>query len=391
MKKIAMYSTSELFGTRITGGLKRFLELYQGLLENGYDVDLYSSDSQEVLNKNNINGYSLNKTGRTKRVFIPSELKIMINNMKTIKRVKSSDYDKVIVFDVPTAFSLSVMNVKNIQLFIRQDLIEYKKISLNSRIRYKFLLKAYLGILLIIERLCLLKAQKVIVQCEYDLNELVNRHILIKKKILSKIRIQINNVNPTWIVSNSKKSEQFEMFDETCCNITFIGDFSDERKGQRVLIDAARLLINENVKFRLNVLGDGKKLESYRTECKELDNILFYGRVKNPIGIIKHSDLVIVPSLADSCPNTIMEALYNEVPVIGALSGGIPEILINSNALFIPTPTDLANKILEVMKKNNLAELKRTQQEIKLGLSFDWADKIITHLEIRGPYSECYL
>lgn len=384
--RIAMYSTSKLFGTRITGGLKRFLELYYGLSERGYIVDLYSSDSKEVLKRNNINGYSLNNINDTNRVLIPAELRIMFKNIKVIKRIKKIKYDRIIVFDVPTAFSLSVMNVKNIQLFIRQDLIGYKYISMKDRIKNKLFLAQYLRVLSFIERICLTKADKIIVQCKYDLNKLIARHNKLKNIILAKTRIQINNVNPSWIVNNSIDFEKSVEKNNDIFTIIFIGDFSSERKGQRILIDAIKLLPNNS--FQLNIIGDGRQLESYIKECKEYNNIIFYGRVNNPIRIVKASDLVVVPSLADSCPNTVMEALYNEVPVIGAITGGIPEILINDNSLFQLNPTNLAKKIQELMNKESLYKLKNLQKEIKEKLSFDWVGAVIAHLEIRGLTNE---
>lgn len=288
--RIAMYSTSKLFGTRITGGLKRFLELYYGLFERGYIVDLYSSDSQEVLNQNNINGYSLNKINDTNRVLIPAELRIMFKNIKVIKRIKKIKYDKIIVFDVPTAFSLSVMNVKNIQLFIRQDLIGYKYISMKDRIKNKLFLAQYLRVLSFIERICLTKADKIVVQCKYDLNKLIARHNKQEKIILAKTRIQINNVNPSWIMNNSTDFEKSVEKNNDLFTITFIGDFSSERKGQRILIDAIKLLPGNS--FQLNIIGGGRQLESYIKECKEYNNIIFYGRVNNPIRIVKASDYI---------------------------------------------------------------------------------------------------
>ena len=58
------------------------------------------------------------------------------------------------------------------------------------------------------------------------------------------------------------------------------------------------------------------------------------GRLDNPMPVIRNSKLMIVPSCVDSCPNTVMEPLYNYVPVIGANKSGIPEILNNPERVF---------------------------------------------------------
>ena len=382
--KIAMYSTSELFGTRVTGGLKRFLELYYGLIENGYDVDLYSLDSQESLKRNNIKGYSLNKIGGAKKVFIPEELKIMYKNIGILRTIKEKRYSKVIIFDVPTAFSLTIMGIKNIQLFIRQDLIGYKRISLQNRVSNEYFIKFYLKILKIIEYLCLIRAEKIIVQCEYDLNLLTKRHKTIKNKIYERTRVQINNVNPKWIQASSLDNDNrsTNLIDKNKFVIAFIGDFSNDRKGQRLFLDAMKSLINRKINVAAILMGDGKQLDDYVSECKPYNDIKFLGRVSNPDRIIKYCDLVVAPSLADSCPNTIMESLYNEVPVIGAATGGIPEILLNPDYLFDPKPKDLEERIIMLLNPQAKEKIQNEQKSRKAELSFNWAEKIISILEI---------
>ena len=94
--------------------------------------------------------------------------------------------------------------------------------------------------------------------------------------------------------------------------------------------------------------------------------------------ILKQCDLLVVPSLADSCPNTVMEALYNEVPVIGSNAGGIPEILLHENALFELNVCSLKERILSYKDNNKaLHELKEQQKHRKDELTFDWAARII--------------
>src|SRR5690554_233569 len=128
MHKVAMYSTSKLFHNSVTGGLKRFLELYYELKYQGINIDLYCLDDPYTLKMNNIEGFSLKTTQESKIIFIPTELKIFFKNIGIIKKIKKEKYDMVIVFDVPTAIGLCFVGITNIQLFLRQDLIEYRKI-----------------------------------------------------------------------------------------------------------------------------------------------------------------------------------------------------------------------------------------------------------------------
>ena len=189
-----MYTNDKIYTTsRMTGGLKRFKMLYESLLQKGFDVTLYCGENNDTLKKYNPNAISINRD--EKKVFLFPSITIFLRNRKILKEIRKKKYDDVIVFDVPTAVGLCINRIKNINLFLRQDLIEYRKIILNDQHKnwlYKWI---YLKFMLLCEYICCKNAKKIIIQCEYDLNNLINRHKFIRNKIKSKSYIQINNVN----------------------------------------------------------------------------------------------------------------------------------------------------------------------------------------------------
>ena len=85
-----------------------------------------------------------------------------------------------------------------------------------------------------------------------------------------------------------------------------------------------------------------------------------------------NSALLVVPSYADSCPNTVMEGLFYNVPVIGSNRGGIPEILMNREWLFEPNAESLKLKIEDVINNDNLKILKEKQLIRSKELTCDW-------------------
>lgn len=382
MSKILMYTTNKIYtANRITGGIKRFNMLYDSLIENNYNVDLYCGESQDDLEKYNKNAYSINTRTTNKKIF-PS-IEIMFKNLKLLKKLKKNNYDYVIVFDVPTAISLSILKFKNIYLFLRQDLIEYRKISLASKKKNIIYKTIYLKFMNFCEFVCLNNAKKLLVQCNYDLNNLIKRHRFIRKKIKNKAVIQINNVNAPWIVENSKV-DSFSPKTDSDFKIGFIGDFSNPRKGHEIMLESLKLLNDEKISFSAFIIGDGKELELYKKKFANCSNINFLGRLSNPMSVLKNMDLMVVPSLADSCPNTILESLYNDVLVIGSDRGGIPEILTNKDSLFILNKNDLFNKIKKIYFDLNFREkMLKEQNKRKKQLTFDWGKKIIDLLSWR--------
>ncbi|TCO78827.1 glycosyltransferase [Marinisporobacter balticus] len=102
-------------------------------------------------------------------------------------------------------------------------------------------------------------------------------------------------------------------------------------KGQWHLIRAFKKINNYNKEFKLIILGSGE-LESYLRELiKNLEleqNICLLGFKNNPYKYIYNSDLFILPSLSEGFPNTLVEAVACDVPVVSSdCKSGPREIL----------------------------------------------------------------
>lgn len=380
MKKILMYSTGELLGNNLTGGMKRFIELYKCLIKEKYDIDLCCADSKEKLNNYRIiSKYQLIQK-KSKNFFIPSGLLMFLKNIKTLISIKNYKYDKIIVFDIAQSFYLVLLKVKNINLLLRQDFIGYRKIMIEEGIKSNFLQYIYLNMLLLCERYTLKNVTKIILQCEYDRKELIKRHPKLKDKIMKISYIQINNINTEWIIEKSKKDLNIQNHTRNLDNFTigFIGNFSDSRKGHDLYLKVLEKIILENkVKLKALIIGGGKEEKIYREKYKKYEEIVFLGRVENPIQYMKICDLVVVPSKADSCPNVVLEALYNNIAVIASNRGGIPEILKEENCLFELKLEKLEEKIKFYLEEEKISKLKYLQLKMRKNLEFNWGEKII--------------
>lgn len=372
MKKICMFCIGDLYSKQ-SGGTKRFLELFHHLISRGYEVDLYSNTAQESLEKNGIKGYSLNTTYEKKSILnIPSYI-IYVNNKEIYNEIKKKKYDYVISFDVPSTIGLVLKKIPNIIFCVRQDLLKYRKIQYESRkmkIIKKYLL---LSVGWIMEGICLFGSKKIIIQCKYDLNELLKRHWILKRSISKKSKIQINNVNPFWTIKNifmlqDKKEKHYDLI--------YVGNFDDKRKGAELFLETVDLLYKKGRILKVILLGNGDLLEENKKKYRDNTNINFKGYVENPIQYLQKSKLVVVPSYADSCPNTIMEALMAQVPVIGANVSGIPEILNKEEWLFELDAIKIAEKIDEIFQNDKLEIIEKEQKIRKKELEFNWGREI---------------
>ena len=371
MKKIILYSSSSLEKIPLTGGVRRFIELLNHL-GDFCDLTLLSGDKEYTV-PNGVKHISMNHADLASKEFVYAKW-----NRKYLKQMKQNNpYDWIISFDVPPALWLALFKMPHLCLMIRKDFIGYERIILND-MKYSSLKKSLMLFLFsFAEWITLSHAEKIIVQCEYDKNELLKRHRLSANKLKNTIFVQINNVNPSWAVFSEKshqdKNKHFM--------IGSVNGFADSRKGCDLFLSAVAELIDEGIQLEAHIAGDGQSMKTYQQKYSSYENIIFDGRISKPSEYVKQFDLAVVPSRADSCPNTVMEALFNGVPVIASNVGGIPEILNDPDPLFSPDVSALKEKIKYYMVQEHLEELSCRQRIRKDELCFDWVKYIYSLLD----------
>ncbi|SFI12678.1 Glycosyltransferase involved in cell wall bisynthesis [Selenomonas ruminantium] len=365
MKKMILYSSAQLGKIKETGGVKRFKELARGLCRL-CDLTVMSGD-ERLSFREPIRHISMHHSR-----FAKNELGYALLNWKYLLSLKKIKYDYLISFDVPPTLWLVLLRVPHICLMVRKDLIGYEKIILNGNNRNKVIAYIKIKLLLFAEFITMIAAERIIVQCEYDKKMILKRHKFFIRKLKEKIKVQINNVNPSWekelqvsACSNRENGNSFV--------IGSINGFGDLRKGCDLFLEAAYRLIKRGEDVIAFIAGDGELIEKYKEKYKGCSRIIFLGRINEPNSFLSEVDLSVVPSRADSCPNTIMESLFMGVPVIASKSGGIPEILPLEEALFDLSVDSLEKKISELIyDKSQYNSLLEKELLRKKELEFDW-------------------
>jgi colanic acid/amylovoran biosynthesis glycosyltransferase len=107
-----------------------------------------------------------------------------------------------------------------------------------------------------------------------------------------------------------------------------------EQKGQLLLVEAARRLVDRGVSFRLCLAGDGelrptieKLLEQYKlTETIRITGWISSDDVRREL---LNATAFVLPSFAEGLPVAIMEAMALGRPVISTYVAGIPELVVS--------------------------------------------------------------
>lgn len=149
-----------------------------------------------------------------------------------------------------------------------------------------------------------------------------------------------------------------------------------EKKGLDVLIDAAKLLENED--FEFSIYGFGPLCEDYQQQIDRLgsENITLKGELSpdEVREVLLDSDLLVAPSKVaqngdmDGFPTVIFESMAVGLPILTTNVSAIPEIISDGENGFIvepENPDELALKIMEISSLSNekLFEIRKKAQD----------------------------
>jgi glycosyltransferase involved in cell wall biosynthesis len=143
--------------------------------------------------------------------------------------------------------------------------------------------------------------------------------------------------------------------------IIYVGRL-ESYKGIPFLLDSFSLLLKENVKSRLFLVGTGNDEGEIRRKASVLEiepYVFLFGYQKNPYSLMKLADLFVLPSSQDATPRVLLEAMDAGVPVIGTMVGGIPEIIehgVNGLLVSYGDVDKLKRSIAELLNNNSLRE-----------------------------------
>ncbi len=132
-----------------------------------------------------------------------------------------------------------------------------------------------------------------------------------------------------------------------------IGRLSPE-KGQLVFLKAMKKAIRGCPKLIALLIGEGQDqamLKDYCTENGLSEHVVFPGYQENIHDYYQIIDLLVLPSLSEGLPNTVLEAMSFGIPVLATSVGGVPEVIGNENGVLV-RPNDseaLSDAMIELL------------------------------------------
>jgi glycosyltransferase involved in cell wall biosynthesis len=365
-----------------TGGHRRFLELMRGMEARGHSVLL--------LSRSEVQGATAPLPGKPLYIFeertstiyrrvIPAWMRYLLSARKRADLLPQGFGEEpaaVVVFS-PTDYFAGRLIAKRIKaplLFsLRSNIVAvhdrfgmlYKE-SKRFKGLQRLLQRHWKQFL---ERHIITNSDRVVFQSEYDRDDVLGRNPGARRRSV----VIPNSMQASWFPPELRGVNQ----SHECRRLIFLGSVG-ERKGIQYLLPAMRELCRERgLPISLDIVGFGNLEDwarAYITKEKIQDCVRLTGRETNPLARLAQADLLVVPSLYDSFPNTVLEALFAGTPVVGSDTSGIRSILAYDELLFQPKSVEAIVSKIEplVLDQERFGSVKALCETRGERFDFDW-------------------
>jgi glycosyltransferase involved in cell wall biosynthesis len=157
-------------------------------------------------------------------------------------------------------------------------------------------------------------------------------------------------------------------------------------KGVDVFLDACAILVRKGLAFSALVVGDGPERVLLEARCSRLglaSCVRFLGQVHNVDVVYRNLDLVVLPSRSEGLPNTLLEAMQADVPVVATAVGGVPEAVGTSPAAHLVAPGSvvaLAEAIERALTEGDPPEAAVARRDVASRFSLE--RRLEAHVEL---------
>jgi glycosyltransferase involved in cell wall biosynthesis len=236
-----------------------------------------------------------------------------------------------------------------LQLFCRRPWIGFAHGFLEENRKLRFYNR--------IERFVLRRADR-IVAVSNSMKTLLTQHGVPAQKI----RVIHNAIDPGEVVPDTSSEEIKRRHGLTSHQkvIGVIGRLSPE-KGQMIFLRAMEKTVRSFPEAKALIIGEGQDQAMLEGFCREKglsDHVVFLGYQEKIANYYQVLDLLVLPSLSEGLPNTVLEAMSFGVPVLATAVGGVPEIIQNGNGIMV-SPNDpgaLAERMIGLLRDDALRQ-----------------------------------
>ncbi|XCN75106.1 MAG: glycosyltransferase family 4 protein [Candidatus Electrothrix aestuarii] len=198
-------------------------------------------------------------------------------------------------------------------------------------------------------------ARFIISNCKFHIHNLVRRYPSLEKQKFHLVYLGIDNDSALW----SKQTRIPETSPLRILNVARL----EEVKGHDILIRACARLKKKGIVFECRIAGEGSKREEITALIDKLglnDSVILLGACyeSDVASLFDWSQIMVLSSLSEGTPMTIIEAMLKARPVVAPRITAIPEMVIEEETGFLFTRenyNELADKLAILATRPELA------------------------------------
>jgi glycosyltransferase involved in cell wall biosynthesis len=170
----------------------------------------------------------------------------------------------------------------------------------------------------------------------------------INKEKISVVNNGIEKCNEEKELDTLSIKERFGITNEKVVGI--VGRLSAV-KNHFLFLRSAKILLKKERKVKFLIIGDGplkRELEILAEELGIRENVIFTGWRDDVQQLYRIMDIFVLSSHMEGMPVTLLEAMFNQVPIVATKIGGIPEVIEDGVTGYL-CPPDNPNALSEAI------------------------------------------
>jgi glycosyltransferase involved in cell wall biosynthesis len=224
--------------------------------------------------------------------------------------------------------------------------------------------------MILAERFLTLFADRILFQNQKDINECLRRKIAPLHKLV--------------LIGNGVQLEQFQVNQaskQDTPSVLYAARF-EPVKNHMMLLKASRILKDRDVRFVVQLAGDGYLRKQYEQWVREqgLENeVIFLGYRTDIPNLIANSDMCVLVSETEGVPRAVIEAAAAGKPIIATDVAGNRDSLVDGKTGFLVPLNDseaLADRIENLLSDSNLRS--RIGQEARIYAEQNFNERKVT-------------
>ena len=146
----------------------------------------------------------------------------------------------------------------------------------------------------------------------------------------------------------------------------------------------AQNVSREMPEVKFVIVGDGNGDELLKAqknvESRGLQDVIFFtGHRTDLLDVYASFDIFLMTSLTEGLPNTLLEAMALQVPVVSTIVGGVPELVVNKESGILHPIGDvksLAKSICTLLQQSNIRKEMAQEGRKRIEEKFSFSNRV---------------